>query len=220
MENIPEIVTDTATLKQALAAVSSSDFVAIDTEFMRETTYYPQLCLIQVCANEVAFCIDPMSEGIDLTAFFEVLSDTSVMKVFHAGRQDLEIFVHLTGSVPAPVYDTQIAAMAFVYLAHLAAAWSLTPVLSPAKKKISLPSFGGAAVLSAVVFYAVSNATPIALGFYPNTVEGWMACYLAGLPFLLKGVLANVIFGGVAFTGIWLARKVANGDVARLTSSQ
>lgn len=114
----------------------------------------------------------------------------------------------------------QIAAMAFVYLAHLAAAWSLTPVLSPAKKKISLPSFGGAAVLSAVVFYAVSNATPIALGFYPNTVEGWMACYLTGLPFLLKGVLANVIFGGVAFTGIWLARKVANGDVARLTSSQ
>lgn len=114
----------------------------------------------------------------------------------------------------------QIAAMAFVYLAHLAAVWSLTPVLSPAKKKISLPSFGGAAVLSAVVFYAVSNATPIALGFYPNTVEGWMACYLAGLPFLLKGVLANVIFGGVAFTGIWLARKVANGDVARLTSSQ
>ena len=114
----------------------------------------------------------------------------------------------------------QIAAMAFVYLAHLAAAWSLTPVLSPAKKKISLPSFGGAAVLSAVVFYAVSNATPIALGFYPNTVEGWMACYLAGLAFLLKGVLANVIFGGVAFTGIWLARKVANGDVARLTSSQ
>lgn len=114
----------------------------------------------------------------------------------------------------------QIAAMAFVYLAHLAAAWSLTPVLSPAKKKISLPSFGGAAVISAVVFYAVSNATPIALGFYPNTVEGWMACYLAGLPFLLKGVLANVIFGGVAFTGIWLARKVANGDVARLTSSQ
>ena len=114
----------------------------------------------------------------------------------------------------------QIAAMAFVYLAHLAAAWSLTPVLSPAKKKISLPSFGGAAVLSAVVFYAVSNATPIALGFYPNTVEGWMACYLAGLPFLLRGVLANVIFGGVAFTGIWLARKVANGDVARLTSSQ
>ena len=114
----------------------------------------------------------------------------------------------------------QIAAMAFVYLAHLAAAWSLTPVLSPAKKKISLPSFGGAAVLSAVVFYAVSNATPIALGFYPNTVEGWMACYLAGLPFLLKGVLANVIFGGVAFTGIWLACKVANGDVARLTSSQ
>ena len=114
----------------------------------------------------------------------------------------------------------QIAAMAFVYLAHLAAAWSLSPVLSPAKKKISLPSFGGAAVLNAVVFYAVSNATPIALGFYPNTVEGWMACYLAGLPFLLKGVLANVIFGGVAFTGIWLARKVANGDVARLTSSQ
>ena len=111
MKNIPKLVTDTATLKQALAAVSSSDFVAIDTEFMRETTYYPQLCLIQVCANEVSFCIDPMSGGIDLTPFFELLSDRSVVKVFHAGRQDLEIFVHLTGNVPAPVYDTQIAAM-------------------------------------------------------------------------------------------------------------
>ena len=111
MKNIPKLVTDTATLKQALAAVSSSDFVAIDTEFMRETTYYPQLCLIQVCANEVSFCIDPMSGDIDLTPFFELLSDSSVVKVFHAGRQDLEIFVHLTGNVPAPVYDTQIAAM-------------------------------------------------------------------------------------------------------------
>ena len=111
MKNIPKLVTDTATLKQALAAVSSSDFVAIDTEFMRETTYYSQLCLIQVCANEVSFCIDPMSGGIDLTPFFELLSDRSVVKVFHAGRQDLEIFVHLTGNVPAPVYDTQIAAM-------------------------------------------------------------------------------------------------------------
>jgi ribonuclease D len=111
MKNIPKLVTDTATLKQALAAVSSSEFVAIDTEFMRETTYYPQLCLIQVCANEVSFCIDPMSGGIDLTPFFELLNDRSVVKVFHAGRQDLEIFVHLTGNVPAPVYDTQIAAM-------------------------------------------------------------------------------------------------------------
>jgi ribonuclease D len=78
---------------------------------MRETTYYPQLCLIQVCANEVSFCIDPMSGDIDLTPFFELLRDRSVVKVFHAGRQDLEIFVHLTGNVPAPVYDTQIAAM-------------------------------------------------------------------------------------------------------------
>ena len=111
MKNIPKLVTDTATLKQALAAVSSSDFVAIDTEFMREATYYPQLCLIQVCANEVSFCIDPMSGDIDLTPFFELLSNRSVVKVFHAGRQDLEIFVHLTGNVPAPVYDTQIAAM-------------------------------------------------------------------------------------------------------------
>ena len=113
----------------------------------------------------------------------------------------------------------QIAAMAFVYLAHLAAAWSLTPVLSPVKKKISVPTFGCAAVLSAVVFYIVSNATPIALGFYPNTFEGWVTCYMAGLPFLLKGILANVVFGGVGFAGIWLARKAANGDLARLRNS-
>lgn len=113
----------------------------------------------------------------------------------------------------------QIAAMAFVYVAHLAAAWSLTPVLSPAKKKISVPIFGCAAVLSAVIFYIVSNATPIALGFYPNTLEGWMTCYMAGLPFLLKGILANIIFGSIGFSGIWLARKAANGDFARLRSS-
>ena len=109
--------------------------------------------------------------------------------------------------------------MAFVYLAHLAAAWSLTLVLSPARNKISVSAFGGAAVLSAVVFYAVSNATPIALGFYPNTTEGWIACYVAGLPFLLKGLLANVIFGGIGFAGIWAARKAANGDFARLRNS-
>ena len=113
----------------------------------------------------------------------------------------------------------QITAMAFVYLAHLAAAWSLTLVLSPARNKISVSAFGGAAVLSAVVFYAVSNATPIALGFYPNTTEGWIACYVAGLPFLLKGLLANVIFGGIGFAGIWAARKAANGDFARLRNS-
>ena len=111
MSQIPELVTDTATLKQALKAVSTSDFLAIDTEFMRETTYYPQLCLIQVCANGTAFCIDPLSTDIDLTPFFELLKDATKTKVFHAGRQDLEIFVHLAGSVPSPVYDTQIAAM-------------------------------------------------------------------------------------------------------------
>lgn len=90
-------------------------FLALDTEFLRERTYYPQLCLVQVAAPEGdAILLDPI-EGDDLTDLEEALFDPDVVKVFHAGRQDLEIFVKLYGRVPAPIFDTQIAAMALGY---------------------------------------------------------------------------------------------------------
>ncbi len=90
-------------------------FLALDTEFLRERTYYPQLCLVQVAAPDGdAILLDPLT-GDDMTDLEEALFDPDVVKVFHAGRQDLEIFVKLYGRVPAPLFDTQVAAMALGY---------------------------------------------------------------------------------------------------------
>lgn len=100
-----------ADLERLCADLARADFVAVDTEFMRDQTYWPRLCLIQVAGPDRAAAIDPLADGIDLAPFIALLHDPKVLKVFHAGRQDLEIFYHLTGEVPAPVFDTQVAAM-------------------------------------------------------------------------------------------------------------
>ena len=86
-------------------------FVAVDTEFMRERTYWSRLCLVQLAGRDEAAAIDPLAGGVDLRPLFDLLADETVLKVFHAARQDLEIFFHLTGEVPRPVFDTQVAAM-------------------------------------------------------------------------------------------------------------
>ena len=92
--------------------LSGQPFVAVDTEFMRETTYWPKLCLIQAAAPDgTQACIDPLAEGLDLSPFLAVMADVRIEKVFHAARQDLEIFVNL-GAMPRPLFDSQIAAMA------------------------------------------------------------------------------------------------------------
>jgi ribonuclease D len=85
--------------------------VTVDTEFMRERTYWPILCLVQLAGDDEAAAIDPRAPDMDLEPLFELLRDESVLKVFHAGRQDLEIFYHLTGQVPHPIFDTQVAGM-------------------------------------------------------------------------------------------------------------
>ncbi|HEY1504057.1 MAG TPA: ribonuclease D [Stellaceae bacterium] len=90
---------------------AKAEFVTVDTEFMRDRTYWPVLCLAQVGGPEETVAIDPMAEGIDLAPLFALLADPEVLKVFHAARQDIEIFVNLTGKVPAPIFDTQVAAM-------------------------------------------------------------------------------------------------------------
>lgn len=86
-------------------------FVTVDTEFMREKTYWPLLCLVQVAGADEARCIDPLAEGIDLTPLMDLMRDRSVLKVFHAARQDLEIFHRHMGELPRPIFDTQVAAM-------------------------------------------------------------------------------------------------------------
>lgn len=106
------VLTDNTKIAAFCATLAEKDFITIDTEFLREKTYYPKLCLIQLsCPEKYAVAIDPLADGVDLEPVFDLLANPSVLKVFHAARQDLEIFFNLTGEVVAPVFDTQIAAM-------------------------------------------------------------------------------------------------------------
>jgi ribonuclease D len=104
-------ITTTADLAAFCAKLKGQPFVAVDTEFMRETTYWPKLCLIQAAAPSAEAVIDPLADGLDLAPFLEVLKDDSIEKVFHAARQDVEIFNNL-GAMPKPLFDTQVAGMA------------------------------------------------------------------------------------------------------------
>ncbi|HEX7875856.1 MAG TPA: ribonuclease D [Sphingobium sp.] len=110
---IHPLITDSKTLAQFCARIAKSPYVAIDTEFMRENSYWPELCLIQVADSNEAAAIDPKAPGLDLTPLLDLMVDNEeVLKVFHAGGQDLEIIYNLTGKTPHPLFDTQIAAMA------------------------------------------------------------------------------------------------------------
>ena len=105
------MITATDELAALCGRLAGAGFVTVDTEFMRETTFWPKLCLAQVAGPDEAAAIDTLAAGIDLAPLFELLSNPRVLKVFHAARQDLEIFHHLTGRVPAPLFDSQVAAM-------------------------------------------------------------------------------------------------------------
>jgi ribonuclease D len=105
------VITDSEALARFCTAQKGAEFVAVDTEFVRERTYWPILCLVQVAGPEEAAAIDALAPGIDLAPLFALMADRAILKVFHAARQDVEIFVNLTGEVPAPLFDTQIAAM-------------------------------------------------------------------------------------------------------------
>jgi ribonuclease D len=104
-------ITANADLIAFCARLRRAPFIAVDTEFMRETTYWPKLCLIQVAGEEDAAVIDPLAEGLDLAPLLELLADPEIVKVFHAARQDIEIF-NILGVIPSPLFDSQIAAMA------------------------------------------------------------------------------------------------------------
>lgn len=106
-----KVITKTEELKNLCDRLKFASYITVDTEFMRDHTYWPVLCLIQLGTPEEAHAVDPMAEGLDLTPFYELLCDPSILKVFHAARQDIEIFVHQTGKVPHPIFDTQVAAM-------------------------------------------------------------------------------------------------------------
>ncbi|TDX65115.1 ribonuclease D [Methylosinus sp. sav-2] len=105
------LLTSTEDLAAACARLASHPFVTVDTEFLRETTFWPKVCVIQLASPEEAFAVDTLSEGLDLTPFFELMANERVVKVFHAARQDLEIVWRLARLIPAPLFDTQVAAM-------------------------------------------------------------------------------------------------------------
>ena len=105
------LIADTAALTEFCERQARTEFVTVDTEFMRDRTYWPDLCLVQVAGPEEAAAIDPLSNGIDLAPLFKLLAEPAVLKVFHAARQDIEIFHKLMGAVPEPLFDTQVAAM-------------------------------------------------------------------------------------------------------------
>jgi len=119
----PKVITKTDELAELCRAYASASYVTVDTEFMRERTYWPVLCLVQLArpkfddesdedwTRDGAVIIDPMVDGISLEPLFALMADQSVLKVFHAARQDVEIFHNLAGAVPVPLYDTQVAAM-------------------------------------------------------------------------------------------------------------
>ena len=105
------VITTTDALADACKRLAEKSFITVDTEFIRESTFWPQLCLFQMASDEEAMAVDPLADGIDLAPLFELMADESTLKVFHAGRQDLEILYNLSGSVPHPLFDTQLAAM-------------------------------------------------------------------------------------------------------------
>lgn len=105
------LIADTASLAAFCQRLQSAPYITVDTEFVREKTYWPQLCLVQVAGPEEAWAIDPLAPGMDLSPLYELMADTRVLKVFHAARQDLEIFLHQSGAIPTPLFDTQVAAM-------------------------------------------------------------------------------------------------------------
>ena len=105
------LLADTDSLAAFCRRLAKTPFITVDTEFIRDRTYWPRLCLVQMAGPDECAAIDTMAEGIDLAPIFALMNNEKVLKVFHAARQDIEIFYHLSGKIPAPLFDTQVAAM-------------------------------------------------------------------------------------------------------------
>jgi ribonuclease D len=110
-----DLITRTEDLAEVCARMARHPFVTVDTEFLRESTYYPLLCVAQIASPDEAAVIDALAQGIDLAPFFALLTNESVVKVFHAARQDIEIVWNMARQIPHPIFDTQVAAMVLGY---------------------------------------------------------------------------------------------------------
>ena len=112
---VMEVIITPEGLARACERLAKHPVITVDTEFLRETTYYPLLCVIQMASPDEAVVIDALAESMDLAPFFALMGNEKVLKVFHAARQDIEIVWHLAGILPHPIFDTQVAAMVLGY---------------------------------------------------------------------------------------------------------
>ena len=106
-----KLITETNELTHYCERLAKAPYITVDTEFLREKTFWPRLCLVQLAGPGDELIVDPLAPGIDLSPLYELMANTAVLKVFHAARQDVEIFHHDGGVIPKPMFDTQVAAM-------------------------------------------------------------------------------------------------------------
>ena len=169
---IHDLITTTDALDALVARLAKSEFVTVDTEFMRENTYWPELCLVQIANEEEAAAIDPMAPGIDLTSLLDLMCDNEdVLKIFHAGGQDVEIIYNLTGKTPHPIFDTQIAMMAIsqseqIGYANLVESWLGIPV----DKGARFTDWGRRPLTDRQIEYAIGDVTYLAR-IFPMMLE-------------------------------------------------
>ncbi len=165
--------------------------------------------LLTILAFGISTHLTPHEWGVT------TIGTASLLAAAYLPRRAISIAVLvpvLLGDIMLGLYP--LLAMAIVYLAHVLAAYGVTPIL----KKVRVKTVFIAALINAILFYLVSNLAPIAMGYYPNNLGGWIECYVNGLPFLWRGLLANLIFGGFAFSCIYLAKEFLRA--ARFTSAQ
>ncbi|OJW71506.1 MAG: ribonuclease D [Sphingomonadales bacterium 63-6] len=158
---IHDLITTSEELAALCERFAKAEFVTVDTEFMRENTYWPELCLVQIADDKEAAAIDPMAPGIDLGPLLELLTENEdVLKVFHAGSQDVEIIYNLTGKTPHPIFDTQIAMMAIsqseqIGYANLVEAWMGTQI----DKGARFTDWGRRPLTDRQIEYAIGDVT-------------------------------------------------------------
>ena len=169
---IHPLITKSDDLRTLVGRLSKQPFIAVDTEFMRENTYWPDVCLIQVASGEEAAAIDPKADGIDLGPLLDLfVADEDVLKVFHAGGQDLEIIHNLTGKVPHPLFDTQIAAMALGHGEQIGYSNLIESLLGHSLDKgARFTDWGRRPLDKRQIDYAIADVTHLAT-IFPRMVE-------------------------------------------------
>lgn len=183
------LITDSQQLKTLCEELKNEEYITVDTEFLRDKSYYPKLCLIQIASEKTAFAIDPLAEGINLEPLFEIFADTNIVKVFHSARQDIEIIINMAGKVPQPLFDTQVAAMVCGFGASASYAMLVSEIANKNIDKSSrFTDWSRRPLSEAQLEYAISDVThlrdvykALKRDVEENNRESWLKEEMAGL---------------------------------------